>query len=247
MGFRARARGAPDRCDALRSPSSVTPSSPSSVPVNSHEAGRIETSWTVPQARSSLWPRPVPASAFVVTPTERGRALRRRGHHARRRRRVIARPRTRSPGSRSAARSPPPQKESSDREPAQAHGGATRAGSVSLSDPPAHVCQPGGLSTPIAASASHIRCSLKIRTHPGYTNASTGPIDRYVSASWPGSSGPGDPHPLAGRRGPRDRHNDRGRPPRSVALVEAPTSGRLLRLANRACGSGFAEFHLRRP
>jgi hypothetical protein len=50
-------------------------------------------------------------------------------------------------------------------------------------DPRAHACQPGGLSTPIAASASHIGCSLKILTCPGYTNASIEQIDLYVSVA----------------------------------------------------------------
>ena len=59
--------------------------------------------------------------------------------------------------------------------------------------PPAHACQPGGLSAPIAGSVSHIGCSLKILTDPGCTNALTGPTARYASASWPGSSGPWQP------------------------------------------------------
>jgi hypothetical protein len=42
-------------------------------------------------------------------------------------------------------------------------------------DPPANVSQPGGLSTPIAPSASHIGCPQFRRSNPGYTNAA---IDR---------------------------------------------------------------------
>jgi hypothetical protein len=110
---------------------------------------------------------------------------------------------------------------------------------ASPSGPPAHACQPGGLSTRIAASASHTGCSLKILTRPGYTNASTGPIDRYATVAWPGPQPPPHRHdevseldrlltptpmPQPGARGPWragplaggeavDRHNDRGRPP----------------------------------
>jgi hypothetical protein len=43
---------------------------------------------------------------------------------------------------------------------------------------------PGGLGTPMAASASYIGCSLKILTRRRYTNASMAAINGYGQASW---------------------------------------------------------------